>query len=345
MARVAALDLREAPSPPGLLTFLAWLDPKEIIGLPFALFVLWLVASRAPTIPPGSGTIALAGFLLIAGVWLIGIALTLVGPARRWLRSHPLRRRATRLVRDVTAVGLCFAVYGSLQWAVPLVNPSLYDHDLARFDRLLFVGHDPALLFDPLVSPVLTLLFSALYFLHFPLFFLTPLVLFWQQRERERADVTLGLMLAMYLGYVGYFLVPAYGPLYGLADAFVNPLPDNQLRDVVRGYGASLGTFPSLHAGIAAVVVGFAWRHHRRLFPLLLAVALGIWASTLYLRYHYVIDLLAGWALAAGCVWLAPRLNRAREQWLASRRARQARVRIARRAWTSVACSVRVLLG
>jgi membrane-associated phospholipid phosphatase len=287
----------------------------------------------------------LVGFALIGAIWLVGIVLTLVGPARRWLRCHPARRRATRLIRDVAGVGLCFAVYGSLQWAVPLANPRLFDLHLAHLDRLLFGGHDPALLFDPLVSPTLTLVFSALYFLHFPLFFLTPLVLFWQQRERERADVTLALMLAMYLGYVGYFLVPAYGPLYGLADSFANPLPDNPLRDVVRGYGAALGTFPSLHAGIAAVVVSFARRHHRRLFPLLLAVALGIWASTLYLRYHYVIDLLAGWALAAACVWLAPRLNRARDQWLLSRRARQTRVRIARRAWTSVACSVRVLLG
>jgi hypothetical protein len=97
MARPATLSLREAPPPPGLLAFLAWLDPKEALGLPFALWVLWLVATRGPTIPAGSGTVALVGFGVIAVVWLVGISLTLIGPARRWLRGAPARRRATRL--------------------------------------------------------------------------------------------------------------------------------------------------------------------------------------------------------------------------------------------------------
>ena len=122
------------------------------------------------------------------------------------------------------------------------------------------------------------------------------------------------------------------GPLYGLADRFSAPLGANPLRDIVRGYGVALGTFPSLHAGIALVVLVFAWRDNRRLFWLLLPIALGIWASTLYLRYHYVVDLLAGWVLALGCCWLAPRLNQARRRWLSSGRARQTRVRLARRA-------------
>ncbi len=334
VVHVARLPEYERSSPPGLLACLAWLDPKELLGLPFAALVLALLAMRAPAIPPGSSAIwALAGFAIVLVVWGVGIALTLIRPARRWLRASRRRAEAAELIRDLAAFGLCFSVYASLQWAVPLLNPRLFDPQLAALDRLLF-GAPPALWFDPVVSPSLTLLFSLCYFLHFPLFFVTPLVLFLQGRHRERADVALGLMLAMYLGFVGYFFIPALGPFAGLADAFTHPLDDNPLRSIVSDYGVGLGTFPSLHAGIAAVVLAFAWRDNRRLFWLLLPVALSIWLSTLYLRYHYVVDLLAGWALALACRWLAPRINAVRTAWLHSRAARQTRVRLARRAWS-----------
>jgi membrane-associated phospholipid phosphatase len=36
---------------------------------------------------------------------------------------------------------------------------------------------------------------------------------------------------------------------------------------------------------------------------------LGLWVSTIYLRHHYAVDLLAGWALAPLALWLAPRID------------------------------------
>jgi membrane-associated phospholipid phosphatase len=36
---------------------------------------------------------------------------------------------------------------------------------------------------------------------------------------------------------------------------------------------------------------------------------LGLWASTIYLRHHYFVDLVAGWLLAPAALWVAPRLD------------------------------------
>jgi hypothetical protein len=36
---------------------------------------------------------------------------------------------------------------------------------------------------------------------------------------------------------------------------------------------------------------------------------LGLWTSTIYLRHHYVADLLAGWVLAPVAIWVAPRMD------------------------------------
>jgi membrane-associated phospholipid phosphatase len=35
----------------------------------------------------------------------------------------------------------------------------------------------------------------------------------------------------------------------------------------------------------------------------------GLWLSTIYLRHHYFVDLVAGWALAPVAAGLAPRVD------------------------------------
>ena len=67
--------------------------------------------------------------------------------------------------------------------------------------------------------------------------------------------------------------------------------------------------FPSLHTAITVIVTTFAYKYRRWLFWFLLPVNIGIVMATVYLRYHYVIDVIAGLALAAFCVWAGPRLN------------------------------------
>ena len=72
----------------------------------------------------------------------------------------------------------------------------------------------------------------------------------------------------------------------------------------VERTGGNLGAFPSLHVGATAYTVLFDARHNRlrawTYVPVLLLIAI----ATLVLRYHYVVDLLAG----AGLAWIASRL-------------------------------------
>src|SRR5580698_663671 len=56
--------------------------------------------------------------------------------------------------------------------------------------------------------------------------------------------------------------------------------------------------FPSLHVAISFVVWLYAWRNSKTLFWLISPVIISLWVSTLYLRYHYLIDVVAGLILA-----------------------------------------------
>ena len=44
----------------------------------------------------------------------------------------------------------------------------------------------------------------------------------------------------------------------------------------------------------------WTWRHHRRLFPCLVVPSAALLLGTVYLQYHYVIDVPFGLLLGAG---------------------------------------------
>jgi membrane-associated phospholipid phosphatase len=71
----------------------------------------------------------------------------------------------------------------------------------------------------------------------------------------------------------------------------------------------SRAAFPSLHAAVSLVALLYAWRHLRWWFWVLLPFVAGLWVSTIYLRHHYAVDLLAGWLLAPLARAIAPRLD------------------------------------
>src|SRR4029453_3690829 len=66
--------------------------------------------------------------------------------------------------------------------------------------------------------------------------------------------------------------------------------------------GARGGAFPGAHVSGAVIVTLVAWRHQRRLAYLLLPITGGVMIATVYGRFHYVLDALAGAGLAIAVV-------------------------------------------
>ena len=60
--------------------------------------------------------------------------------------------------------------------------------------------------------------------------------------------------------------------------------------------------FPSGHTMVLTAVLLEARRRSRKTFRVFLPFALGLFAATVYCRYHYVADVLAGFALAFAAV-------------------------------------------
>jgi hypothetical protein len=165
------------------------------------------------------------------------------------------------------------------------------------------LGETPAVLLAPYARPWLTELMSAFY-LSYHLYFHGALAYALLRPVEQGRRLFEAMFTALPAGVAGYLLVPAVGPLKALA-ADLGPAllggPVTALNDwVVRNGSAVYDVFPSLHVFMTCVLLDHDWREHPLRFKRMLPVAVGLIASTVYLRYHYAIDLLAGfvWFLA-----------------------------------------------
>jgi len=67
-----------------------------------------------------------------------------------------------------------------------------------------------------------------------------------------------------------------------------------------------LDCFPSLHTAQPLAILIIAYKYERKLFYILLLPIMMTIFSTMYLRYHYGIDVIAGIILAVFVVKIAP---------------------------------------
>lgn len=209
--------------------------------------------------------------------------------------------RAPRL-RLALAYAYTLWLYEAVAWITPALGSPLRDPELAALDRALF-GELPAVALGGWATPALTDVLSLCY-LSYHLYL--HLALLWALR-RAPGDVRLyeRLFTAFALGLFGYLLVPAVGPAVASPEVFAGPLGGGwatALNHAIISRGTSVyDVFPSLHVLITLTLLDHDRRHHARRFGLLLPVCAGLFVSTVYLRYHYAVDLLAavGFFIAA----------------------------------------------
>ena len=207
------------------------------------------------------------------------------------------------------------AAYFTLGPAMKALQAPSVDGLLQRID-LRVLGAHPSVMLEPLSHPVLTDVMSACYLLFFPYLIVTHLDYFRGDPDTLRRFCT-GLYTVYAGGLIGYALLPAAGPYVALADEFRRPLEGGLLTRihhaiVVRGTNG-VDVFPSLHCGVTSFLLFFDRRHSPRRYLLLLAPVAVLWISTIYLRYHYVVDVVAGFALSGLGLLLArvPKVRRA----------------------------------
>jgi len=283
---------------------------EEAIALAFLLptsyltlrAYLWAEAAGQLTNRYAGGPPRLAAAAALLGLLLLA--------HRAWPRA-----RWVQVARDVLPFLVLILIYTNLHDTIGFVNPHDVHWYLVALDRQLF-GVVPCVWSERLITPARTELMNFFYLGFFWIAPSTSMLLLLQGRLAEFRAATLGVIVCFYVGYLLYLALPAAPPRLVLVYEFTKTLQG--YRSLFSNFSArafdllpvdSRAAFPSLHAAVSLVTTIYAWRYVRIWFWLLVPFVIGLWLSTIYLRHHYFVDLVAGWALAPLAVALAPRLE------------------------------------
>jgi hypothetical protein len=279
-------------------------SPLALIGLICALFVLLDVLPRA---------IRRARFSDLTAVEAVRILF-----AERWWG-----RRGLIVLVCILGFYATYLSYRNLKSFLPFVTDGvLHDSGLLALDADMFFGSQPAtLLHDALGTNFAATVLSAVYlaFLTFvPLSLGVALV--WSSRVTAGLWYVTALTLDWMIGTLSYYLLPSMGPIYARPGLFAD-LPSTGVselqttlldhrREVLANPETtnavqSIAGFASLHVAViltAAMIAQFVGA------PRLLRVGLWIFfgltvVSTIYFGWHYVIDDVAGVAIAVVAVY------------------------------------------
>jgi len=284
-------------------------------GIVGAYLLLLAIAAAAGSGPMRGSCIALTVAML--GVFLVTIV---------FARGGFLSRRTTAYGYRLVVLGCLVASYFLLRWLLPTVRDASYDGDLLRIDRALF-GVEPTHWLEQWVTPERTEWFAFFYLSYFALLaaHLLPM-LFLSRQPRLLSEFTLSVVGVWCLGNLLYLVVPGFGPHHHVS--YDVPLPRGTIQDFLMATVASAGAqkdiFPSLHTALPTLLFLFAFRNRaqtpwRYTWPVVGFFAGNIVIATVYLRWHWAIDVVAGLVLAGTMSHLGP--------WLAAREAEFRRAR------------------
>jgi len=210
--------------------------------------------------------------------------------------------RTRPVLRALTTLGVMFTLYLTLATIPFEAVPWTGDAALSRADEVLFFGTNPALWIEPYITHARLEFFSFVYALFIPYVYLSIFIGLVGRPDVERNAFVTGLAVTYAIGFLGYLFVPARGPVVFLEPLFAGPLHGGMFHDTivrsVAGCGGPHGAFPSLHVGVASYLccIDLRWNRLRGLTYAPIVVL--IMVATIVTRYHYVVDVIAGFLIA-----------------------------------------------
>jgi membrane-associated phospholipid phosphatase len=217
-------------------------------------------------------------------------------------------------------------VFKEIYLMVHPIHPTDYDSILIAIDHWIF-GVNPTQWISQFANPVATEILQIAYFSYYILFIILG-VEFYRRYAIEAFDkAAFMIVYGFYLSYIGYFLLPGVGPRFTLHDFSLleTELPGifltNTLRAIINA-GESIpqlkahaidvvqrDVFPSGHTQLTMIVMALGFRYKLKSRWVLLAFGSLLILATVYLRYHYVVDLVAGALLAWFTFWTGDKLE------------------------------------
>jgi membrane-associated phospholipid phosphatase len=187
--------------------------------------------------------------------------------------------------------------FEELAFLMTLVTSQWQDAKLIAFDYWLTEVH-PSVWLEQFATPFRNDFMQLVYFTYFAYLVIVGLVLYVRRDWRGYWSVMTYSMAGYIIGYFIAMFFPIESPWFAMAGWWKGPLhggPFTSMMSFIEHYGRVRGAaFPSAHVTGATAALWGAWKFRRWLFWALLPLYIGMCFSTIWGRYHYCADVLAG---------------------------------------------------
>lgn len=225
------------------------------------------------------------------------------------------KAKLLKLIRFWYAVPLILLCFKEVHITILAIGKPDIDPFLIKADFWLF-GLNPTVWAYRFSNPVLTEFLQFIYLFYYFLILFYGFELYLWNRLMEFRFSVFVILLSFYICYVFYIIFPAAGPRFYIHDfhAVSKELPGLFFTNYIRiflDFGESIHSelanpliyaqrdaMPSAHLALAVILAYLSKKFHSKSFYFYLPYCFLMAISTIYLRYHYTVDLIAGAVVA-----------------------------------------------
>jgi membrane-associated phospholipid phosphatase len=215
---------------------------------------------------------------------------------------------------------LIFITFKQIYFMIKPIRGEDYDWLFIQIDYWIF-GANPTQILQEIAFPLLTEILQIIYSIFYLLPIILALVLLRKKKYLALDFAIFSIVYGFFLSYLGYFALPGIGPRFTLHNfseldtSLPGLLLTKYLREFVNlGESISASTsnpaefvqrdvFPSGHTMITLVVMYLSVRLKSRSRYFFLPAGSLLIIATVYLQYHYVIDLVGGLIFMIFSIW------------------------------------------
>lgn len=223
------------------------------------------------------------------------------------------KNRLYAFVRLGYPVILSPAFYSMTQGLIFLFTSSFLDPHLVSLEQSFF-GAELTLLIDR--SQPNVVITEILSFCYFTYYFMIPgffLPVFLKRDYRIFKEATAAVCLTFFFSYLMFSAYPIEGPRWHYAEQYAHSVDGPFFRPLVNFVIANGavhgGCMPSTHTAVALVLMMFCFRYYRRWGWIMLPIVVGLAASTVWGRFHYISDVIVGAAIGGTAFWIVKKYH------------------------------------
>lgn len=269
--------------------------PTEVITLAYALLTGLLICFfwSKPDDP--------LQLLAIRGIFILIIVA--IGQLQKRFSSN----KTLNFVRYLLPLSLIIYWYPETYQLSKCILPNL-DHIFVAADQWLFCCQ-PSLEFSKAVPyKWFNELMNFGYLTYFYIILGTTLFFYFTKRMLGQ-KIAFIILCSFLLYYTIFIILPVMGP------QFYFPYPENTIPDagifrdflkfVQKNGEQPTGAFPSSHVGICLINLTLLYKYARKGFYIILPIAIILVCSTVYIKAHYLIDVIGGFISAPIIYWIS----------------------------------------